>query len=307
VLKDHKKHTEAPTDGERRSPESVARSLESQSHTNWLMLVVAGLISGFGVLVAVPPLVNPALAPHWAWATPHIMLIIVLTLSMLALVGLWHQQRYLAVMRERLDLFRVEIETDAKKDSVRLCALLDVTNLMAYDAGLEGVVDRITDTCASVFNCDHVSLMLYNERSETLVVRSVGGRLVNLSALGAQQKIGEGIAGWAAEKREALLLGQECDPTDYPGLQLNSLTIASAMVVPVVLNDELVGVINVGTQSKAFDYDVNDLRALQMFAENVGACIRSGQTYDTMRRTIHELEVAVRTQDKHTTAPAESR
>ena len=290
--------------GETPSSASMSDSLKNQSHINWLMLVVAALISGFGLLVTVPPLVNESLAPHWAWATPHMMLIIVLTLSMLALVGLWHQQQYLVVMRERLDQFRVDVETDAKKDSARLCALLDVTSLMAYDVGLESVIDRITDTCAGVFNCDHVSLMLFNERSETLVVRAVGGRLANPNVLGAQQKLGEGISGWAAERREALLLAQDSDPSDYPGLEFNSITISAAMVVPVVLNNELVGVININTQSKAVDYDENDLRALQMYAENVGACIHNAQNHDRMKRTIRELEVAVRTQDKKKSTPA---
>jgi GAF domain-containing protein len=207
-------------------------------------------------------------------------------------------------VRERLDQFRADVEKNAKKDAVRLCALLDVTNLLAYDVGLESVIDRITETCAAVFNCDHVSLMLLNEHTETLAVRAVGGRLANLNALGAQQQLGDGISGWAAERREALLLAQDCAPADYPGLELNSLTISSAMIVPVVLNDELVGVININTQSTAVDYDESDLRALQMFAENVGACIRSAQNHDNMKRTIHELEAAIRTQDKKKTEPA---
>jgi len=100
-LKEHDQRANASTNAGRQAPESMADSVESQSHVNWWMLLVAGLISGFGVLVTVPPLVKPSLAPHWAWATPHFALIIVLTLSMLALVGLWHQQRYLGLMRER--------------------------------------------------------------------------------------------------------------------------------------------------------------------------------------------------------------
>jgi transcriptional regulator with GAF, ATPase, and Fis domain len=207
-------------------------------------------------------------------------------------------------LRERLDQFRAEAETNAKKDAVRLCALLDVTSLMAYDVGVESVIDRITETCAAVFNCDHVSLMLFNERSETLVVRAVAGEFANPNVLGAQQKLGEGISGWVADRREALLLAQGCDPADYPGLEFNSLTISAAMVVPIVLNDDLVGVININTLSEAVAYDEDDLRALQMFAENVGVCIRSAKNHDNMKRTIHELEAVIRTQDKKKTKPA---
>jgi len=259
------------------------------------MLIIAGVVSMFGLLVTVPPMVNEALAPHWVWATPHVFLIILLTLSMLALIGLWHQQRYLSIIQERLEQSREDVEATAKKNSIRLCALLDVTQVMEDEAGVETVVDRITETCADVFNCDQVSLMFYDEASESLIVRAVGGPLANRNAVGAQQRIGEGISGWAAERREGLLLGQGFDAARYPGLEFSSATIFAAMVVPIVLSDVLVGVVNVSTQSSGVDYDADDFHALVVFAENVGACIRNAQSRDHMKHKIRELETALRT------------
>jgi GAF domain-containing protein len=62
------------------------------------------------------------------------------------------------------------------------------------------------------------------------------------------------------------------------------------MVVPVILRDELVGVINVSSRSRGVEFDQDDIRALQAFAENVGAAIRHTEQADWMRATIRKLQ-----------------
>jgi GAF domain-containing protein len=62
------------------------------------------------------------------------------------------------------------------------------------------------------------------------------------------------------------------------------------MVVPVILRGELVGVINVSTRSPDINFDDDDLRALQVFAENVGAAIRHTEQTEWMRATIRKLQ-----------------
>jgi signal transduction protein with GAF and PtsI domain len=114
--------------------------------------------------------------------------------------------------------------------------------------------------------------------------------------MGARLKLGEGIAGWAAKKGQALLIGSDFDPAKYPELELRNATLASAMVVPIVLRDELVGVLNVSTRSHKTSYDNDDLRSLQVFAENVGSCIRHAEQATWMRQTIRNLQETVKAQ-----------
>ncbi|MDH3215233.1 MAG: GAF domain-containing protein [Candidatus Krumholzibacteria bacterium] len=264
---------------------------------NWFLLAIAGVITGFGLLIVVPPLVNARLANHWSWATPQMLLIVLLTLAMLALVGLAHQQRYVEIIRSRFERSRVEEMTRARMNTARLYALLDVSHLMGASEGLESVFDHITEICADVFRCDLVSLMTFNEHNNVLIVRAVSGRSMDHTMLGAQQKMGQGIAGWAGERCEPLLLGQGCNLADYPGLQLHSTAVAAAMVVPIILSGSLVGVINVSSRSWDVDYDQEDFRALQVFAETAGACIRQAQRCAGMTQQIRRLEATIRTSD----------
>jgi transcriptional regulator with GAF, ATPase, and Fis domain len=290
VLDNDTKESRSPGGSARQPTQNVTASLDQQFRLSGFMLVIAGIITFFGLLIVVPPIVNKELAPHWSWATPHMVLIVLLSLAMLALVGLAHQQRYLNIIRARIEHTRVEAEARAGKQATRLYALLDITQVMADNTGLDTLFDRITEVCAEVFNCDQVSFMFFNEENEELVVRSVSGPAAKRDMIGAERKLGEGISGWAAKRREALLLGQECSLSDYPDLELNSPTISAAMVVPIVLSGVLVGVINVSSRSRGVDYDNDDFRALQVFAENVGTCVRQAQDQERMRQTIRELE-----------------
>jgi GAF domain-containing protein len=63
-----------------------------------------------------------------------------------------------------------------------------------------------------------------------------------------------------------------------------------AMVVPIKVRDELVGVLNVGSASAETSYDDEDLQSLQVFSENAGTCIRHAQQAQWMRNTIQQLQ-----------------
>lgn len=217
-------------------------------------------------------------------------MIVMLTLLMLVFALLLRERRDLALIRDRIQRSQMENEARVEKSVACLYALLDVTAVMPDDTGLESVFDHAAETCAGVFTCDLVSLMLFHAESEELVVRSVGGPSPKRDMLGAHRRLGEGISGWAAKRREALLLARGCDLSHYPGLRLNSPAISAAMVVPIVLDDVLFGVINVSSESSSVDYDRNDFRALQAFAQNVGVCIRHAQALDRMKQRIREIE-----------------
>jgi GAF domain-containing protein len=78
------------------------------------------------------------------------------------------------------------------------------------------------------------------------------------------------------------------DPSKYPGL--DAKPGLAAMVVPILIQGVLVGVLNVSQRSGTADYDNEDLKALQVFAENVGTRIRHAQEIRTLLQRIDQLE-----------------
>jgi GAF domain-containing protein len=160
--------------------------------------------------------------------------------------------------------------------------------VMVEQSDLQTVFDSITKLCCDGFSCDQASLMLFDAEAGVLEVCAVSGKNVPEGVLGARQPIGNGISGWVAQKREPLLLTPSQPP--IPGLELRKKDLTAAMVVPVILRDELVGVINVSARGQRVDFDQDDVRALQAFAENVGAAIRHAEQAEWMRATIRKLQ-----------------
>jgi cytochrome c oxidase subunit IV/putative methionine-R-sulfoxide reductase with GAF domain len=274
---------------------SVRTGLNRQSYLNWSLLVIAFLIIALGIITVVPPLLSEQLAAVWPMPKPQMVLIVVLSLALLTLTGLTHQQRYIAMLRREFERSQADEIARAKKHTNRMFALLNVSRVLGSSSDIEKIFDSITDMCVEAFNCDTASLMLFDNDTQELVIKSAAGQSVPSTMLGARLKLGEGIAGWAAKKGSPLLMGRDFDPTDYPELQLKNALLTSAMVVPIMLRDELVGVMNVSTRSRKIEYEKDDLRALHVFAENIGSCIRHTEQASWMRQTIRNLQEAVKT------------
>ena len=285
--------------------QSVRSGLRRQKYLNWSLLVIALLIIALGAFTVAPPLVSERLAASWPWPKPHLVLIVVLCLALLVLTGLTHQRRYIALLRTQFEQSQIEETARAKRHTQRLFALLNVSKVLGSSSDLQKVFDAVVGLCVEAFSCHQASLMMFDHDNQDLAVRAVAGQSVPATMLGVRVKLGEGIAGWAAKRGQALRIGSDFNPAQYPELQLKNVALTSALVVPIMLRDELIGVLNVSTRSRKTTYDDDDLKALQVFAENVGTCVRHAEQASWMRQTIRNLQETVKTERKQNAHAAE--
>ena len=86
------------------------------------------------------------------------------------------------------------------------------------------------------------------------------------------------------------ILGPQVDRSRFPGFKSKDHKLASAMVVPVMLRDELFGVLSVSSRSRRIRYDEEDLGTLLVFAETAGIASRHAEQANWMRQTIQRLD-----------------
>ncbi len=268
--------------------------LEKRSWRNWFLLAAVAVITTIGLVTAIPPLITGSSIQIWPWAKTDLALLVGLSIIVLTFViYLTQQQRYVVAMRKQLKELEEKANQYSEKYTSRLYALLNVSRIMSTETDLQGVFDCITRMCAEIFDCNRASIMLFDPDTQELVVRSTSDRDKNPLIMNKSKKIGDGIAGWVAKNRKPLLLRSEKDLELYPHLNFNDREIKAAMVVPIILRDELVGVLNISTHSSDVIYEEQDLQALQIFAENAGACIRHTERAIWMRKTIENLQRAI--------------
>lgn len=269
-----------------------SRMLDRRIWSNWFMIAGLAVATTIGLALGLLSFVRGRSDSPWPWNSTEQILLLVLSVAMLSLITwLTVQQRHLAALRAENERMRENYVERMRRHNDRLMALLNVSQIMGAETNVQAIFDTITTTCLRTFECERVSLMVAEstEPQADLVVRSAAGHENPASILGARQKIGEGVAGAVATTRQPMVLGPSPFPdrpaTDAP----QASRLSAAMVVPILVRGELVGVVNVGTHRPGARYDDEDVRALQVFAENAGTCIRHAEQSHWMRQTIASL------------------
>ncbi len=272
--------TSEPNGGAARKSKCPSKNeLERRSRQSSLLL-------GGTLAVAILGLTATTLFATWPWKSDDVVLPIFLCLVLLLFSG------YLSGRRQEIGAMRQQMERlergAAERRYTRLFELLDITRIMDSERGAQSVFEAVPQVCLEIFNCEKASLMLVVGDRHLEVVSAIG--YMNRNIIGARQRIGEGISGWVAQHRKPVLIQGRINPGKYPGLTFKARGLAAAVVVPVIKRDELVGVINISTRSPQIYYDDEDLRAIQAFADNVGACVLAGLKAKRMSDTIEEQQ-----------------
>jgi len=134
---------------------------------------------------------------------------------------------------------------------------------------IEQVLDTILSCSMDLLDGRSGSIMLMHSDNELRTVCSTG----DTAARGARVGLNDGIAGKVAATREPVLVLGIFDWAHYESDRERS---ASAICVPLVAKDALVGVLNVNAKPHR-KYSENDLRALSHFGQRAGAAIETAR------------------------------
>ncbi len=265
--------------------------LEKQSMRNWYLLASFAALSSVGLLVALTPVISRSISSFWPWANTDLVLLVAFGgLSLLLILHLTVQQVKVTGIRHKVQAIEKEANESRQQVASRLHALLNVSRMMGSVTDPSSVFQAITTTCLEVFDCHQSSLMLLNTETQMLEMKAATGHINRQNLNQVEQPVGKGIAGYVAQNQEPIILGKNVDPGKYPGLKTQAMKLTAAMVVPIMVRDELVGVLNISSRAPNTIYIEDDLRALQVFAENAGTCIHQAERSEWMRQTIEKMQ-----------------
>lgn len=164
-----------------------------------------------------------------------------------------------------------------------LATLCEVGKAVNSVLALEDVMDIILSSALELLEGPSGSIMLRDDdKLEVLCERG------NAAARGARVRIGEGVAGQVAARKEPVLIsGRVAAGVGMDGMP-RAIPVQSAVCVPLMNRDELLGVLNVnGTLERPFtEYD---LRALTLFAEHAAMAIANSRLYEAERDHVAQL------------------
>lgn len=188
----------------------------------------------------------------------------------------------------------------------RLKKLIEANQYLADIESLDALFPKLLDLAKNVTAAEASSLMLYDPKRKVLefasvadeVIGEAGGEILKISV---KLKMGEGIAGWVAENRKSLIIKDaQQDPrfSKQADKQTGFIT-RNLLCVPLVYNEELLGVINVLNSKEKQCFDAEDLELLESFAHLAAIAIIRSRLLETrlkQQRLQIQMEAAFKIQ-----------
>jgi two-component system, OmpR family, sensor histidine kinase KdpD len=168
--------------------------------------------------------------------------------------------------------------------------LSEVGKAINTTLNIQDVLSLILDSAVELLGGNEASIMLVDDAGESLQVAAFHGPNEVHEGLKKSMPIGTGIAGHVVMSRTPLLLqGPELTGV-FTGLGHPQRHIHSAMCVPLVRNEEVLGVLNVNDTVGTRRFTDDDLRALGFFAEHAAVAIGNARLFAKERETVLKLE-----------------
>ena len=172
-----------------------------------------------------------------------------------------------------------------------ISALSEVGKAINTTLDLTDVLNLILSSALELLGGTDGSIMLLEEDGEHLQVVSYHGPDAEReTVMQGRSTVGVGIAGTVAERLEPMLIRGDQVEKAVAASAHPERGISSAMSVPLVRNNELLGVLNLNEIDGPRRFTEQDLNALGLFAEHAAIAIGNASIFEKERQTIERLE-----------------
>jgi signal transduction histidine kinase len=179
-----------------------------------------------------------------------------------------------------------------RRENTRLRALIplyELSRAFMSTMDLDRLMKQVVELSQEATGADRCSLMLLDKESGTLTIRAAVGLPEEIIA-GVHLQLGEGIAGWAAQTGEILLLN---DPQEVPPEIRKIMVraeIGSALCVPLKSQNQVTGVLNLTKFAGTPPFTEVDRDLVSILAGQVAIAIENARLFTEIQRAYEELK-----------------
>jgi len=194
--------------------------------------------------------------------------------------------------------------TSRSKVAGRLKNIITANQYFAEIESLEELFPRMLELAKSVTEAEAASLLLYNPEGDILEFVAVADEILSQESIEALKnsikvKIGEGISGWVAETREPIIIADAQSDSRFLRVtdRVTGFTTRNILSVPLIHNDDLLGVLNVLNAKSRPGFELEDQEILASYAYLASAAITRARLIES-RLKQQRLEIQLATAGK---------
>ena len=157
-------------------------------------------------------------------------------------------------------------------------ALYEIAQAMGTSLGVSDTMALISAKLSNLVPFSCAALFLYDEETETLRCRFATGADAEIIQQIAVHT-GEGLTGWVARNRRALVNARPSADLEAAGLSQLHTNLQSALVCPLLFNERFIGTLSVYHVDAAF-YRDDHRRLLDRVSEQAAAVINNSMLFE---------------------------
>jgi sigma-B regulation protein RsbU (phosphoserine phosphatase) len=162
--------------------------------------------------------------------------------------------------------------------------LLEVADVVNSTLDLDTTLRRVAELVRKVIDYQIFAILLLNEKAQELHIRFQVGYPREIADR-LRIKVGEGVTGLAAQRREAVLVNDVSQESQYINAVPN---VCSELAVPLIVKNRVIGVINIEAEQR--DYFREDhKRLLTLIASRMAVGIENARLHTRTSRQAKTL------------------
>ena len=179
------------------------------------------------------------------------------------------------------------MDTTAAQSDVQLKVeplLLEVADVVNTTLDLDTTLRRVAELVRKVIDYEIFAILLLNEKAQDLRIRFQVGYAREVAER-IKVKIGEGVTGIAAQRREAILVEDVSKHPEYISVVAD---VRSELAVPLIVKNRVIGVLNLETH-EAGRFTEEHKRLLTLIGSRMAVGIENARLYTRTTRQARTL------------------
>ena len=186
-----------------------------------------------------------------------------------------------------------------------LNALNKISSELTCATDLDTLLNKIIKYAAMIVQAEAASILLLDKKKNELYFKASLGKK-SREVKKYKVKIGEGIAGWVAQKGKSLIIDDVYKDTRWAKKIDNSTKFKtkSLICVPLILDKEIIGVMEVINKKDKECFDKNDEEILNSFANQVVIALWNANIIEDLNNYfVHITEILIQSMENESLGP----
>lgn len=196
-------------------------------------------------------------------------------------------------------IFKVRLLAESERRARQLKTLNEVTRQLTSTLDPERLLKNILQSAVEILNCEAGSLLMLDEHTNELVFRVVLGPVAH-ELEGQRMPADKGVVGRSYQTRQPLIVNDVRSSKDWFSKpdKMTGFVTRSLLVVPLIVKDNVLGVIEVVNRKDGSNFNLDDQELLIAFASQAAVAIENARLYtltdQALAAKVEELSVLQR-------------